>query len=290
MPVKINISGDVSYAKDIPTSLAAKIIHFIENSEDGSSGVGIVQTDHSRTLVSSRSDVMFSPQQTPREAIFASGASTNAEKITALVGYLSARDGAAASVKEVQELFRKAGEPLPKNFSRDINDAVRLAYIYDETRGRFALSDSGRAVLNSGFKNHAAETRLHAKTKNGGSPKKKKTYSFGLVREQVAKLEATTEGWDGIPGFHAVPTKTKKILWLLTLAKKNSLNGLSSREIEHLALRLGERIPVHHVSVFTEGEVKKGHINPPNNQDLWVVLKKGEDALHETGEKQLKKK
>lgn len=279
----------MSYAKDVPTSLAAKIIHFVESSNESPVATSVRADSPLQGLVLSHPNSMSSIQQTPREAIFATGASTNPEKITALVGYISTRDGAAASVKEVQASFRKAGDTLPKNFSRDAREAVRLGYLYEEAPGHFVLTDSARIILNSGFKNNPIKTNSGAKSKRGVSSKKKRGAGFGVVREEVAKLETTTEGWGNVPGFWEVPTKTKKVLWLLALAKKNSLTGLSSREVEHLALKLGERIPVHHVSVFVEPEVKKGHINHPNNQGLWMILKNGEDALVEIGKKDIKK-
>src|ERR1700687_1361114 len=123
MSGKITIEGDgLSFSSDVEIVKAAQIIAFVK----------VESSPERERHISLLGNAVSTAASTPGLALTQSRAKTNAQKIAVLGRYICERDQQSTfSAKEVQEVMKKAGVPLPRNFARDIKDAVRANYIYE---------------------------------------------------------------------------------------------------------------------------------------------------------------
>jgi len=98
-----------------------------------------------------------------REMLEDSGAKTIAEKVVVIGRFLrDQEDRATFSRDENKARFRTAGEPIPRNFPRDFQKAVRAGWVAEdhEKPGEFYITRRGDEVVNSGF---AGKTSVSAR-------------------------------------------------------------------------------------------------------------------------------
>ncbi len=273
MSVKVTISGDgLSFEKETDMLKAGQIIAFLSNDTAQQTGSQYYPAPAGAILGSGNVQ-----RRSPRTALQESDASTNAEKIVVLANFICERDGTQTfSPKEIQVEFKKAGEALPKNFTRDFNQAIATGYILEgEDRGLYLLTDLGLEVAEKGF----SEARKTTPTSNGSSKRKggqkKKITS---VREEVDNLEVVPH-LDGYPDYWSLSTKGVRVLWLVAFASENNISGLSNVEVSFLASRLKDQIKAGDVTPLTKNNIKKGYMT--TLKGLSKILKPGEDFLKE---------
>jgi hypothetical protein len=94
------------------------------------------------------------PNISPREFLAQTGATSNAEKLTALGQYLCEHEKAESfSRDDVRGAFRRAHEVIPKNLPRDFGTAVQSGWIHESPgkAGRFYVTRTGMQLVENGF-------------------------------------------------------------------------------------------------------------------------------------------
>lgn len=260
MSIKINISGDgLQYETETNLLKASQVIAFLGTE---------ASSDSSQKAV--LNPILDKPKTSPREALNDSGAKTNPQKIAVLGHYLMNRDKVETfSSAEVRETLKKSGEPLPANFSRDINEAVKLGYIYedDNDKDRYWITESGNLKIREGFgeNNETSKVKKNKKKRKSGG-----TNGDSKIREEVKNLEIETT-FSGVSYWSSGLNKGQKILWLLAFADSKNIADLSPQEIEDLATRLKDSILVRDLSALTEANFKKGFIRKISSGNYKVL-------------------
>lgn len=271
MSVKITINGEgLSFERETDMLKAGQIIAFLSND----TSVKVMTSEaYSPTPVAvlGTGDVR---RKSPRQALMESDAKTNPEKIVVLANFICERNGVDTfSSKELQVEFKKAGEPLPKNMTRDFKTAVAQGYILENDEGDYSLTDLGLEVINVGFGGYQKTTGGGGvKKRKGGTGKKTTT-----VREEVTNLELTPQMED-YPDYWTLTVKGSRILWLLAYASEQNIReGLTPVEVEYLASKLKDQIKPGDFTALTKNNTKKGYMT--NSKGYTKILKNGEDFL-----------
>lgn len=263
MSIKVTISGEgLSFSADTNLLKAGQIISFLSDASNLSKNMNT--EDSSIYAVSA-------PTKSPREALMASKAKTNAQKIAVFGLYLQEQYKTEVfDPTEIKNLFSRAGEPMPRNFSRDLKDAIKLNYIFSspEDSNKYTLTERAKNQVLNGF---ALVSLSKPSTKRGSGTSKK-----SLIREEVKKIEvfATKEGY---VNFFDAGTKGKQIIWLLEYANSEGLDGLSSSEISFLADRLRTTIKAKDIYPLTQDLIRKDFVTA--NAGIYKVRQKGIDSI-----------
>src|SRR5215469_3669910 len=84
-----------------------------------------------------------------------------------------AQGGESFTAKEIRDLFVSAGEPVPKNLTRDIKATVQARWItpYPDQQDRYYVTSSGEAAAASGFTERSIVRRgVRSRATNGSTP------------------------------------------------------------------------------------------------------------------------
>lgn len=101
------------------------------------------------------------PMQSAREALDASGASSNPEKILAFAVHLERDEGKQHFTRlDIKRCFAAAREAPPHNLNRDFVTAVSYGWIHEEANGRSYATTTGRSAIDSRFATAARRNRL----------------------------------------------------------------------------------------------------------------------------------
>ncbi|GEM_PF-1747252 len=252
MAVKIIISGEgLSLEKEISLHEAGQIITYL-----GTKQQLITSSQDGMTLLEqSLPERNGSTSSSPNDAIAASGAKTNSEKITAIGKYLQERDGGQSfAAEKVKSVLQKMGEQ-PGNFLRDLKAAEKSQYIYcqNNSEGVFSVTDKGIASISNKF----SEKVVPSKQKKKSSANKPSTPV--TVSPEIEKLSITAN-LDGFPNYHNLDTKWKKIIWLLVFAGENGIEALSPSEVEHLSGKIKGRIVRSGFTAHNKPNIKAGYV------------------------------
>ncbi len=242
MAIKLTITGDVTITREISLQKAGQIITFL----------GLDETDKEPTNTSFNPNLFVADSTasvSPQELIMDANAKTYAQKITVLVKYFTERDKQEGVLsKEILLQLRKMGEE-PGNFKRDLQTAVSLQYLYvlDSKQGLYAISQKGRAAIDSKFSNEASV--------------KVKSKSRGVFQKAIPpRSEVTTLTWvaslEGFPDFHSLTTKADSILWILAYAEFQGIESLTPREVELASDHLKKKIPHKDFSAHNKRNIK----------------------------------
>jgi predicted transcriptional regulator len=251
MEVKIHIEGEgLSFDGETTITKAAQVIAFIK--AEAQSGVS-VRPSFLPTIINTSTP--------PRQLILESGAKTNPQKIAVLGKYLLARDQHSFSAKEIQELLKKTGESLPRNFGRDLREAVRSGFIFEDQdmQGQYVLTEMGVEATERGFKVVKGLSAARSR-KNGSSGKQKIKISDGVSALEITPNEA------GFPEYWNLKNKGHRILWILGYAHNHQISSLIPKEIEFLATRLRDNISASGVNALTGALVKRGFVAAATKQ------------------------
>lgn len=252
MAVKIVITGEgLSLEREISLHEAGQIITYLGTKQQ----LITPSQDGMPLLDQSLPERNTSTSSSPRDAIAASGAKTNSEKITAVGKYLQDRDNVQSfSAEEVKSVLQKMGEQ-PGNFLRDLKAAEKSQYIYCENKseGVFSVTDKGIASISNKFSEKVASSKQ--KKKSSAS----KPVTPVTVAPEIEKLPITTN-LEGFPNYHSLDTKWKKIIWLLVFADKNGIESLSPAEVEYLSGKIKGQIVRSGFTAHNTPNIKAGYV------------------------------
>jgi hypothetical protein len=197
--------------------------------------------------------------ESPAAAINKLIAKTNPQKIVALAIFsgASSQNGKTFTQEDILNLFRRAGQALPKNVTRDFKDAVKSGYIDEDSKGVYRLLSLTDSIIQQGFK----RTKKTNTKKN--SPRASKPSNSSLapqpVREEFSNLPTKT-ALGGYPNFFKLTLRSDQILWVLAYAKSHGLDGLSRAEICDYSKKIGGRILQKNFTSSNTPNVKNNHI------------------------------
>lgn len=226
--------------QEISFQQAGQIIAFISATSDG--GTESSESSPAGTLAKQVS--LAPPNFSPLEYLNEVGAKTNPEKILALAKYQSdyekGGDGDFSS-EEIQGLFERARQVMPKNFRRDFRTVMESAWIdgVSDKEGRYYITSTGEKVIGGNFSQETKVkiTRLGRKVSVGSRRKATQQRGGSTVRGEVQSLEITP-AMSGMPKYHDLKSKSDRILWILVAAKKLGIEGgLTVVEIDHIATK-----------------------------------------------------
>lgn len=266
MAVEISINGEgLTYNKSTSILKASQIIAFLN------AGTDMPVSQQTATPGSQTPHLLLSKynNKSPRDAITDSGAKTNMQKMLVFAQYhLEKTGGLIFDPHEIKVYFRKAGIDEPRNYGRDIRDAISLNYIYEENVGDYVITDYGRKLLESGFEKE---------TKNKQDKKLQlpvrhslKKISLSKISENVSNLEIIPKLED-IISYNDIGKKSDKILWILYFVHQNSISELSSLDIEYIASKLLDKIPTSSLSALSENNRKLAYLTKTNEGKFKIL-------------------
>lgn len=263
MAVKITIEGDgLKYETSTSILKASQVIAFLNTGEQAPNDSPSVSSGNvSLTLLNKGT-------KSPRDYIIDYSAKTNPQKILAFAKYyIDQFQVEVFEMSVIRGYFKKSGEVEPKNFSRDLNESIKLRYIYEtEEVGKYSITAHGNDLLSSAFE---GEVKQLSRPK---TPLSKKI-SNGLLSEGIQELEIIPK-IEGIIDYHDISTKSERILWILFFAQQNSIMELSSVDIAYFADKLLDKIPTKNISGLTEYTLKKAYLTK-NSSGKFKLLHDG---------------
>jgi hypothetical protein len=264
--VKLTLSGRITFTESISLAQAAQVIAYLDGATTGTAVGGS----------STRAPRLPGPQTrlSPREALDASQAKTNPEKIVALA-LLVAQD--TFTTDDVRPLFKQAREAAPKNFGRDLDTAIKAGWVVDaDTKGEYYVADKAMGVLETGFDGLRSARTGSPKTR-GGSRKNKRTSSG--TPEVFANADSVSPTSAGLIGYHKLKTKTDKLLWAVHKAKELGVSAVTNQELVWLTDRLGEGIATTDITAYYRQNHKSGYINRSTQDNKIRITPDGEEYL-----------
>ncbi len=254
-PVKITLSGKVSYQDDLTVNQAAQILAFIETSTSMEVSAPAAS---SRLMPLQAAVTTARTGSTPREALESSGAKTNPEKIVAFAStMLDDNQEGAFSLEDIKSLFRRAREATPKNFSRDFEKVIQAGWVDEsDNKGEYYLTKKGLDALEIGFKTDGAK-------KSSGRTTRKSS-SKAIATPEVFKnagvdtIPVTIEGY---PAYTKLGNNKDRLIWALLLASTLKIPSLNNQEIVWLTDHLGVGIHVNNMGASFSYAHKAGLVN-----------------------------
>jgi hypothetical protein len=256
MAIDISIKGEgLSYTTTTSILKASQIIAFLN------AGTDMPVDQQSSTKSVQNQPLLLSNtnnNRSPIDVIRESNAKTNMQKILVFAKYhIEKNNGLTFDPQEIKIYFRKTGIGEPRNYGRDIRDAIKLNYIYEEQPGEYVITDYGNKLLESGF-----EGEVKSKIIKKRQPLVKiasKKISVSRVSEAVSNLEIIPK-LDGVISYHDINKKSDRILWILYFASQSSVTELSPLDIEYIADKLIDKIPTSSLSALNEKNRKMAYI------------------------------
>ncbi|TGM74354.1 hypothetical protein [Leptospira bouyouniensis] len=118
------------------------------------------------------------PAQSLREVLNTKNARNIAAKIVATGIYLKNTEGKQYfTIDDIKTNFPKAGEPLPKNLSRDIKSTLQLAWISpsNDNESEYYVTNTGEEQFDNSFPEAKKGSAKLKRKKNNKAAKKKRT-------------------------------------------------------------------------------------------------------------------
>jgi hypothetical protein len=272
MSVVIKIEGDgLLYSKDTTILKASQIIAFLNADNPESISTSEPSNISDKSLLQLSSSVNYN--KSPREFLVDSNAKTNPQKILAFAKYHCEKNNVFDfEPATVRMYFKKSGESEPKNFTRDLKEAILLRYVYEtDESGHYSITEHGEKVLSEGF---VQESKLQSSKKRSSTTK---TVSSRMLTEGVVDLEFSPH-IESLVSFHDLVTKGDKILWILYFGYKNNQGELTSSDIEFIASKFLEKIPTGNLAALTESNYKRGYLTKTST-GKFKLLHKGVEYL-----------
>jgi hypothetical protein len=277
-PIKIKISGKLSYEDDITINQAAQIIAFVDSSSstDFTGAPGPVPRLAPASIA--RPGLVAT---TPREALDTAKASTNPERIVAFAGMIHAEGKDTFTLEDIKPLFRRAREATPKNLSRDFDVVVRAGWADQaEEKGEYYLTTKGLETLDAGFN----KDRPARKGANAGSARSKvatarRPRKPAEVPEVFRDVDPIPTSISGVPDFRKLKGDKDRFLWVMLLAKTLGKDGLSNQDVVWVTDHLGAGVPTNNVNrTFTRAR-DNGHVNKSTQTNKIRITDDGETYL-----------
>ena len=257
MSVKVSLNGDgLSFEAETTVLQAAQIIGFLGNETNTMP----LNANPSLSYEGAQPSLgMPTKPVSPRERLIEVNAKTNPQKILTLGQYVIDRDRSENfSAADIKSLFGRAGEPIPRNLGRDIREAVRLGFIYEDESisDHFIVTGKGLEALGAGFAGdtskgpRSASSRKRTPRKNGVS----------TVSESVKNM-VVSDVKEGLPNYRTLAQKSDRLMWVLAYAQEAGIEMLTAKEIEDIAQRLSDNIPARQIAPFTQTALKRGYLS-----------------------------
>jgi hypothetical protein len=196
----------------------------------------------------------------PKEALEASGAKTNPEKIVAFALLVYQQSGKEAfTLEDVKPLFRQAREATPGNLARDLATAIRSGLVAEaETNGEYYVVDKALDVFESGFESLRSKRPPGSRSSSGSAKRRpRKPVTVPVAFDGLAPSPTV----DGLINYHKVKTKMDKYLWAVNAAKLLGVDAVDAGEIAWLTDRLGEGISKNDLNGYFRGNQRHGYVN-----------------------------
>jgi len=279
-PLKLIISGKLQFEDQITLAQAAHILAFLDRPASGA-----IAGTHSQVLGKALGSQQPNGMPNPRDALEASQAKTNPEKIVALALYV-VQDGSKETftIDDIKPLFRRARETPPANMTRDLDIAVRAGWVSEsETKGEFFVTAKASGVLETGFEplRRATVSGSRSRTARGSSGAKKINKVQGEVPAVFAALNEISPTLDGYIDYHKAKRRTDKFLWAIHYAKSVNIPALTNKEITWLTDKLGDGIASGDIAACYRSNHKTGHVNRSMQDHKIRITPKGEAYLKE---------
>lgn len=275
--VNIKIEGEgLTYSTSTTIIKASRVIAFLNSSQ---STMAEQEGEVSPTASLSPNLSFQQFPKSPRDIIIESGAKTNMQKILVFANYYCKSNNVEEFKQSIiRSYFQKSGESYPRNFSRDMKEAISLNYIYEsDTHDSYRITNYGYSLVNSAF--HGSKNARNRSRKASLTPKVKKP-SVKNLSQGIVDLEVLPR-IDGMPFFHDLLTKGDKILWILDFTLKKGIAELSSNDIEYIADKLLNKITARSITALTETNLKKGYLFK-NNLGKLKILHEGIQYIEKT--------
>ena len=282
--ITITIKGKVSYEDEITAVQAAKIIAFL-NADEGDAplgpDVGTGMGDASRADTAKKGGNAVG---SAREALDLSGAKTNPEKIVALAQYVLQDGGETFKVEDVKAQFRRAREPAPGNFSRDLAAAVKEGWIAQGEGEEYYVTNKIQGIFAGDFK-------FPKGTSGGGGRSRGATKTTAKVKgkakakpEVFAHIDEFPTRIDGVPAAYSKMKSNKdKLLWALYFAKSHGIKGLANKDLAWLTDHLGAGVPSGQVTAAFNSGKSAGYMNRSTVDQTIRITEEGEAYLKTIG-------
>jgi hypothetical protein len=169
MQFKLELTGPgINIKKEISQDLSQKIVLLIF-SENRDENVIPESAPHSINIQTETHSQHSSPSHSLREFIIEHDAQRVPDKITAIGQYINKyRNTKNFNRANLIKLFEEAGEPVPKNISRDIKWALKIGWISgcSDNKSNFWVTNSGIKAIDDNFSIETKrKSRFASKTK-----------------------------------------------------------------------------------------------------------------------------
>lgn len=271
--VTLTLTGKLSYSGEVSFAQAVRVLALLSSDTSSSNSGNPLGEGGGDTHSSLRQDAI-----SPKQALEASGAKTNPEKIVtfaALVCRQSGRD--TFTLDDVRPLFKQAREAAPGNLARDLSSAIQSGWIAEaEDSGEYYLVGKAADVLDKSFDGLRTGKQAGSKTRPSSSRRPRKPLA---IPEVFADAEVSPVV-DGLINFHHVKVKRDKYLWAVNAAKLLGAEAVGPAELAWLTDKLGEVIPSRDQNGHYLGNQKSGYVNK-NAQGKVRITPAGEKYLKE---------
>lgn len=263
--VTLTLAGRVNCQEEITFAQAVQVLALLSSSaSDSNSGTPLGGVPLMGGVPPSVPGFAAPPPQrqdaiSPKQALEASGAKTNPEKIVtfaALVCRQSGRD--TFTLDDVKPLFKQAREVAPGNLTRDLSGAIQSGWVAEaEDSGEYYLVGRASDVLDNGFEGLRPGKQAGSRNRSSSSRRPRKPIA---VPEIFANAEVSPV-IDDLINFHQVKIKRDKYLWAVYAAKLLGAEAVDLTEIAWLTDELGEIIPSRVQGGHFSGNQKSGYVN-----------------------------
>ncbi|WP_394612969.1 hypothetical protein JNUCC0626_23720 [Lentzea sp. JNUCC 0626] len=294
-PVKITISGRVSFEEEISLSQAAYIIAYIGSSDPTAGSPPVIPHAAAPTAITAAPSVnstkMISALSSdapsnPREALDTSGAKTNAEKIVAFALYIAQEgDKDTFTPNDIKPMFKRARESAPQNFARDLAVAIQSGWIVEsDEKNEYYVAAKASAALEVGFEgirksrgsNGTKKRQSGGSSSRNGKPSRK---SINTVPEVFKDVETIESAIDGVVDYHKLTKQIDRFLWAVYAAKLLGVPSVKNQDIVWLTDKLGDGIPTGNIAKNYQHLSKSNYVNKSLQDGSIRITPRGEEYL-----------
>jgi hypothetical protein len=273
-PVQITMSGKLTFSEEITLAQAAQIVAFLDQSSGATVG-GSPQP--SPRLPGTRG---FGSSTSPRDALEASGAKTNPEKMVAFALHiLHEGDKETFTLDDIKPLFRRARETAPANISRDLDRTLKAGWIAEsDIKGEYYVTANASQVLESGFESlRGRRAKSAGRARSAGTRKPRKTAT--AIPDAFRDVDNISPTIGGLINYHKLKTKTDRFLWAVYAAKQLGVETVSNQDIVWLTDKLGDGISAGEIAGNFRQNNKVGYVNKSMQTQKIRILPEGEEYL-----------
>jgi hypothetical protein len=180
-------------------------------------------------------------------------------------------------VEDIKPLFRRARESTPRNFTRDMDVAIRLGWIAEaDGKGEYYVTDKAIGVLDNTFESLRSG---RPKQSAGSSSLRKSRKTSNGIPEAFKTIDAIEPRADGVIDYHKLKKRTEKFLWAVYKAKELGIPTVAGKELAWLTDHLGDGIAIGDISGNFRSLNKAGYVNKSLQDKKIRITPEGERYL-----------